>query len=353
MKKTYSVTKLGLILSGLLITSACNKSADSFSLLGASSNFKASSSFTQKKIDILWVIDNSGSMASSQAALAANFNSFIASFSAKNYDFHMGVTTTDAYLAYHYNNNNLSKLKDGAGASHSGVFVMDRDTPNLSNVFITNVTQGISGSGDERAYSSFQHTLSNPLNAGFRRPGSILAIIIVSDEDDFSHYDWANGISSYFFVGSYNHPSMFSIDYYVNYLDGLTGSTATLKNYSVNTISVNTTACATALGRAQSVRYQELAAATGGVSSSICDDFDATLDHISTEVIAQASIFQLDRVPVTGTIQVLVNGTQIPENAVNGWTYDAINNTIELHGTSQPSEGDDIQVNFEPTSANT
>lgn len=52
---------------------------------------------------------------------------------------------------------------------------------------MANVKLGTSGSGDERALSSFEKTLINPLNSNFHRPDAFLAIIIVSDEDDFSH----------------------------------------------------------------------------------------------------------------------------------------------------------------------
>lgn len=46
------------------------------------------------KTDILWVIDNSGSMCEEQAALRENFQRFIEDISKRNIDFHIGVTTT-------------------------------------------------------------------------------------------------------------------------------------------------------------------------------------------------------------------------------------------------------------------
>ena len=49
------------------------------------------------KVDILWVVDTSGSMAPYQDNLAQNFNSFISSFATKGFDFHMAVVGTDAW----------------------------------------------------------------------------------------------------------------------------------------------------------------------------------------------------------------------------------------------------------------
>ncbi len=47
------------------------------------------------QIDMLWVIDNSGSMCQEQEVLAKNFELFIEEIDKTNLDFHIGVTTTD------------------------------------------------------------------------------------------------------------------------------------------------------------------------------------------------------------------------------------------------------------------
>ncbi len=48
-----------------------------------------------QSLDLLWVIDNSGSMCQEQAQLRANFEGLIAGLAADGTDFHMAVTTTD------------------------------------------------------------------------------------------------------------------------------------------------------------------------------------------------------------------------------------------------------------------
>ncbi len=50
-----------------------------------------------RKVDILWVVDSSGSMEPKQQRLAANFQGFINQLVAANppIDFHIAVTTTD------------------------------------------------------------------------------------------------------------------------------------------------------------------------------------------------------------------------------------------------------------------
>lgn len=341
MNKGLSLV-MSLSLMGLM---ACQKNNDSFSLLSDQSTFKQSTAIVPRKIDILWVVDNSGSMASSQANIASNFSSFINTFQTKNYDFQIGVTTTEAYLGYHYANNNYSKLK-----SNSGVAILDKNTPNLTTKFIQNITQGTSGSGDERAFSSMVHTLQNPLNNGFKRNGSFLAVIIVSDEEDFSHYDWQNGTSSYYFTETYSDPNMFTVQSFVNFLDTYTSSSASIKNYSVNSIAIPDSACLSALGagRKISTRYPELADLTGGIKASLCGNFASSLQTISDTVLALSSVFQLDREPIPSSIHITVNGVVVPNNAANGWTYDQATNTIAFHGTGIPPADANIVVNFDP-----
>lgn len=327
---------------------SCDKaSVDSFSLLQEEKQFQQVSSYQPRKIDILWVIDNSGSMASSQTNLANNFSAFISRFISLNYDFHMGVTTTDAYLSDFGYGSSRSLLKDGAGSSHSGVFVMDRNTPNMTNVFITNITQGTGGSGDERAFSSFRATLANTGNAAFRRADAFLAVIIVSDEEDFSQ----NTIN---FNESYSNSQLYSVNYYKNYLDTLTNQTANgVKNYSVNTISILDAACrdflnASSSGRKIGTRYIQLADSTSGTKGSLCSNFGDTLDIISGSILTLTSSFVLDREPIIESIVIKVDGSPIMQSAVNGWSYNPATMTISFNGNSVPREGSNISVSFDP-----
>ncbi|MCX7978611.1 MAG: hypothetical protein N2578_06365 [Bdellovibrionaceae bacterium] len=354
--KTKHSRMLTAGLAAVLATSGCDKGTDSFSLLSASAAFKQSTTYVQRKIDILWVIDTSGSMRTSQTNIANNFSAFINRFQSLGYDFHMGVTSTDAYLHYHFNNPNRSRLKDGVGTNRSGVYIMNRNTPNLQNVFMTNIMLGTSGSGDERAFSSMEATLNNPLNAGFRRPGAFLAVIIVSDEDDYSHYDWGNGVASYYFTEDLNDPNMFSVTHFKNYLDTLTNSSPSgPRNYSVSAITILDNACLAQLTdefpeRKIGRRYLELVEMTGGQRGSLCGDFASTLSLISDRVIELSTTFRLDREPYESTIVVTINGAVVPRSNTNGWSYDPATWSITFHGQAIPQAGADVKIYFDPKS---
>ncbi|MGZ3772627.1 MAG: hypothetical protein ACXVCY_10400 [Pseudobdellovibrionaceae bacterium] len=341
--------------SALAMLAGCNKSTDSFSLLKDSASFKQQAVFVPKKIDILWVVDNSGSMKTSQQNLAANFQSFINRFNQKNYDFHMAVTVTDAWEKDFDPTSIKSRIKDGAvlqkyptrTETHSGVFVIDQNTPNMSNIFVTNVTQGTLGNGDERPFESFKQTLLDPWNVDFRRPEAFLAIIIVSDEEDFS---W----SSPNLNESYTNPNLYSVQSYVDFLDSFTNKAVYGNNYAVSVIDVTDQACKSQLttdgflDRKVAVRLPQLANLTSGVVGSLCSDFGNTLDIISSNIIQLSSVFKLEQEPQVDTIKVTVDGASIPNDGTNGWTYNATDLTITFHGSSVPGANSNIQINFYP-----
>lgn len=330
----------------------CDKSADSFSLLPDQASFQQATSYVPKKIDILWVIDNSGSMETSQTNLATNFNSFINRFSQSNYDFHMAVVTTDGWhnmFPSTFRNSTTDRLRDGVGSNHSGVFVMDRNTPNLADVFTTNVMQGTNGDGDERAFESMHQSLIESANDiyNFRRSDAFLAVIMVGDEDDFS---WTGTSLN----ESYTNPNLYSISHYTDFLDTYTNRAAgAAANYSVSAIAVLDNACKTQLstdGFARKIgqRYMDIVNATGGVIGSLCSDFGNTLQLISDNIIELSSSFQLNREPVESSIQVIVNNVNVPNDATNGWTYDPASLTINFHGSAIPAADADIKIYFDP-----
>ncbi len=349
--------------SAVAMLAGCAKGGGSFSTLAASADFKQEAVYVPKKIDILWVIDNSGSMKTSQENLASNFQSFISRFNQYNFDFHMAVTTTDAWEKQFNANSVKARLRDGAvlvtaqAATSSSVYIMDKNTPNLSNVFNINIRQGTLGNGDERAFESFKQTLQDPFGANllFHRSDAFLAIIVVSDEEDQSSSEVS------FYEGTHpttylQNPKLYSVQSYIDYLDTYTGGTASGRNYSVSNISVQDDACRLKLNsdgdtsRKVNVRYNQLSDATAGVKSSLCSDFGNTLQLISDSIIQLSSAFKLTREPIPETIVVTVNGASVPQDATNGWTYDASTMIITFHGSSVPGANASVKINFDPKS---
>jgi hypothetical protein len=308
--------------------------------------FKQNGGIMSNQIDVLWVIDNSGSMAPYQDRLAANFDSFINIFVAKGFDFRIAVTTTEAYRSNpaHGGDPMWAKFRDGTDAtSHTGIFVISPLTPNLNNVFITNAKQGIAGSGDERAFSSFREALLSPMNPGFLRPNSFLAVIILSDEDDFSGDGRAVGVNN---GRDYGAATLDSVNSYISVLEGFTNSSGATKRFNVSSISGMDTSC----GAVVATRYIDIVNKTDGVLGNICDaSYASALNQIQARIGELSTQFYLNRQPQVPTIFVKVNGAVIGQDSVNGWTYNAAANSVVFHGASIPPQNAVIEVNFTPT----
>ncbi len=90
-----------LVLSTAGLLAGCNAHPVSFSTAsGALAVHQDRSVDSAAAVDILWVIDNSGSMCQEQGALRSHFTDFIDKITSQNIDFHIGVTTTHMNALY-------------------------------------------------------------------------------------------------------------------------------------------------------------------------------------------------------------------------------------------------------------
>ncbi len=333
-----------LMTAATLLYTSCEKGGGDFSVLSESSQFEQASVFVPRKIDVLFVVDNSGSMRTSQSNLANNFPSFIRYFKAKGYDFRIAVTTTDAFYGDQFVNSGCSLCNARQAEFRGNPKFIDNNTPNLDAAFGANIQVGVSGSGDERAFSSFKAALGSSLNAGFHRQDAFLSVIIVSDEEDFSHNDINMN-------ESYSQPTLHAVSMYKTFLQTFTAGQATT-DFSVSTISIIDEPCRASLGGAAKIatRYMELAATTGGTKNSLCSSFAGVLDNISASIAAQTQAeFKLNRKPIIDSIRVIIDGVVIPPNATSGWTYNSTTNSVKINGSEfQPSAGSSITINFDP-----
>jgi len=175
--------------------------------------------------DILFVIDDSGSMAREQDELATSFRSFIdrLSQSPAKGAFQIGVTNTSvdwpvftdatrtaSTVRAAYDSGAPSAgvpypagalvaidpatpgkiLYDATTKRFTGTRILAASSPTLVADFVANARVGTSGAGKEQGLRAMQLALTDRItdgtNAGFLRPGARLAVVIVSDEDDCS-----------------------------------------------------------------------------------------------------------------------------------------------------------------------
>jgi hypothetical protein len=131
--------------------------------------------------DLLFVVDNSCSMADQQQQLAQTFQSVFNLLQTLQTDYHIGVTSTDIDGNY---NGSKGKLHEVAGQRW-----IEPATVDPAAIFETMVMMGTIGSGTEKGRGAAYLALeieADDANAGFLRDEAPLAVIVVSDEPDLT-----------------------------------------------------------------------------------------------------------------------------------------------------------------------
>ncbi len=338
-----------------------NERVDTYNQLGASS------------IDVLWVIDNSGSMAPRQENLAKNFQSFIDVFTKTSIDYRLAITTTDIF-----------KEK---GAFVGVPSVISPSTPQPAQTFATSAHVGTNGSPYEAGLEAAQMALDLQTAANqpklaqidactatcrneptcisnckksipidFLRPDAYLYFVFVSDEDDESSQDVRYYWRSYEDTKGVGN-------------DGTVTTAAIIGDVPTNTC-----------GAGPGTRYKALSDLTGGEVGSVCDaSFADTLKKLATDAVGLHRKFGLVVKPNQMTIQVdikypcninpeltkacaMVDSSGCMDMAADaqelvctpvqggadGWSYQADSNTIYFAGESVPYLGGTVEIYYYP-----
>ena len=288
-------------------------------------------------VDILFVIDNSVSMREEQEDVAANFSAFIGEIEQTNADWQVGVVTTDMY-----DPNQRGRLQGDP-------MVITPDTPDYQAAFQTNVQVGTDGYPIERGLSAAVSAVTAPLatheNDGFVRQEAQLAIIVVSDENDCSDGGALVGDDQ---EACYQNPDLLiAVPQFASSLRSIkeNPTDVTLSAIVELDISEGYAACGEA---SPGYRYLKLARMTGGISRSICGEYNDIMDAMGLSVAGIRSSFQLSRTPDVCSIKVLVNDVEVArdDSETSGWSYDAENDYLMFWGDEVPARDSVIVVTY-------
>ncbi len=199
-----------LLLIPLALTAACHDSAIVVGGLYEVSRMRA---MQNPNLDILFVIDDSPSMADKQAALAAAFPRMIdvlAQLDGGLPNLHIGVVTSDMgtsasdsatpgpAIGQVGSGGCSGRGDDGRLQTIAGMnatFLSDiasngtrerNYTGELRDLFGQLARVGAGGCGFEQHLSAMRSALTSTANAGFLRPNANLAVVFLADEDDCS-----------------------------------------------------------------------------------------------------------------------------------------------------------------------
>ncbi|MBE4752539.1 choice-of-anchor D domain-containing protein [Corallococcus sp. ZKHCc1 1396] len=294
----------------------------------------------EAKVDVLFVIDNSGSMMEEQQSLGANFSAFLSAATAAHVDYRIGVTTTGLDPSP----GGWSECPGGAlGGENGRLFPVDGsspriitpETPHAAQVFATNTQVGVCH-WNEQGLDAAWRALSDPLlynlddprtpqsadgNGGFLRQDAKLAIIALSDEEDFSSQPVA---------------------FYETYFLALKGNDPAKVTFNAVVGPEDLSTCPTS--SSSGTRYMALAQKLGGVVDSICTpNWAASLEKLSESAFGPNRNFPLTQKPAdAGALTVRVDGAPVAD----GWTYDARTNAVIFDRQRAPMPGALVEVTY-------
>ena len=161
-----------------------------------------------QKMDIVFVVDDSGSMEEEQTNLAANFPKFVGvleGFKTKSgakLDYRLAVTTTGRDVKYNIafgtasipldekGDNGAFRNKSSCGATKRWVDKGDKDASKTFSCLAQTGTTGPSIEMPLQALSlAFNERVTDGTNKGFLRDDALLAVVVLTDEDDCSRVD--------------------------------------------------------------------------------------------------------------------------------------------------------------------
>ena len=265
-------------------------------------------------VDILWVVDDSGSMGDEQEALARNFDVFIKDFIKRDIDFKMAITTTDIEKVNQLNANDFELLTDEAAKRDENKFFDD---------FRRMIRVGTRGSGREQGLKTSMDFLNR--FQSWLRTDSYLIVVYVSDEQDQSPLEVAE---------------------YVTGLQALKTDATKVKAYSIVTQEVLPNKKWESIG----TRYMDVSTATNSPIANIHNDFHETLKDFSIKILELLDSFTLSQRPVTAgndikdDLDVKVESQEVDKE---GYSYDEQTNAVSFKDGFIPAEGSEIEVTYQ------
>ncbi len=288
-------------------------------------------------VDILWVIDNSNSMANEQLKVAQGFNQFINAmgFASQEVDFHLAVTTTD-----------MDEENPDRGMLVGDPPYLTRDDDYLP-LFMERVQVGVDGSDKERGLQAADHALTDPDALehadGFLREEAVLALIFVSDENDCSDENWLTDDMEGGLCYNINDKLVSTAEYIRRY-QGAKGIGGRVVASTIVGPDVSEGCDASWPGK----RYMTIGTELDGINGNICDaEFGEIIGDIGDRIGAPQRSFYLTHRPVEDSLVVYIDDEPIETDPDQGWIYDDEFVSVDFDGQYVPDFGSTIVIAYD------
>ena len=343
-----------------------------------------------REVDLVFVINNSPSMAPHQARIAENLRQFRRLFDEKKLDYRIGVLTTDFVNTEEGNANKLyaKKVKsvelDQAGnpvtdsrgrprsttkqvASNGSLVTLPvlpqpwvtPQTPDA--VFAELVKVGTNGDSNRTAFTSVYNFVANYSNKlhTMLRPDATTIVVFFMDEEETRMATWktdSKGARSAEWIENGKLPELLNefnkrnpaqrqtLDSYIQYW--VLRPFIIVKGNKRGKIEMHAVVSPT------NVSHRRAAELTGGTVLNIEEDFSGPLAALGDR-IADTVAVALEPVGPGATlykksIRVLVDGQEVKADPQNGWVYDELTQSIRFQGAAKKQAFEaKIEISYE------
>jgi len=327
---------------------------------------------SSREVDLVFVINNSKSMAPHQSRIADNLQRFRQLFDERDLDYRIGVLTTDfvdsgSQRAKRVRSNQL----DASGqlilrangkprrttkqvASNGRLVTLDvmpdswitPDTPD--GIFAELVRVGTNGSSNRTAFTSMYNFVAGAYNGqhDLLRPAATTIVVYFMDEEETRMATWRTGRDGdrqAEWVQNGTLPELLedfnrknpdnrqTLDGYINYW--VLRPFIIVKGNQRGKIQMH------AVVSPDNISHRRAAELTGGSVLNIESDFSTDLaalgDRIADTVAVALDPTEIGATVYQPSLRVLVDGREIASDPNDGWVYDASNHSIRFEGPAK------------------
>ncbi|MBY0370738.1 VWA domain-containing protein [bacterium] len=271
----------------------------------------------ENKVDILWVIDNSGSMGNHQQQLIKNADTFINAFVANGgLEWKMGIVSTD--------------IRQDPYIGFTNSTLLTYQSPDNVQEFKRAVARlGTMGDAYEKTFAPIkQHLTDYP---DFPRKNAVLAIIMVTDAPEQSNIEAQDVIQ---------------------FLTAVKGDIRRVVSYGV---FADDTECdyTDEPWEYPGSPYEELIKATSGIRYILCSDFGQNLADMGKDLVQRVRrpyILLAER-PIESTLRVVYKGKDLPGGPFESggkWLYDFRQNRVVFHDLNfAPTDQEEVTILYD------
>ncbi|PKN26908.1 MAG: hypothetical protein CVU65_04250 [Deltaproteobacteria bacterium HGW-Deltaproteobacteria-22] len=290
--------------------------------------------------DIIWVIDESGSMYEEQTSVANNAVNFFNRAIAYGLDFRMGVVDVGIV-----NDGRFCTAQGQSGDYFLGSGNLAQFQQCVLEPWGGGQEEGGTEHGITQGYNAIVNHLPRAAGSPSRiRPDATLVVIYVSDERAEELKD-SCGAGEGSGMSSVDPSCMWDvIGPTVQLLQGASSTGGIGKAHAL--IGPPPTGCDTATQVGQG--YLDVVQYLGGQIGSICQtDLGPTLQVIIEDIVASSSPVRLLHHPISLSLSVSKDGLPLPRSRVSGFDYRASANTIVFIGQSfDPNHPSEVLVSY-------